>query len=89
MNNRRYAFIAITLLSCLLIAAGVLASSPAIDWAAITSGGGAAAGGEISLDAALGQPITGTSSGGSTSLQAGFFTETEVGSAVYLPLVSR
>ena len=89
MKNRRFTILTIALLSCLLIAAGALAGSPAIDWAALTSGVGAAAGGEISLDAALGQPITGASSDGSTSLQAGYWYAEEIGSAVYLPQVSR
>ena len=91
MKNRRTAILAITLLSCVLIAAGVLANgTPGIDWWVFGSGGGGASGGNVTLDATLGQPIIGTSSGGSTSLEAGFWPGAgEVTYDVYLPQVSR
>jgi hypothetical protein len=89
MKNQRLIVLAIALLSCLLIVAGVLAAPPAVDWSALTSGGGSASGGAVSLDAALGQPVIGSSSAGSISLQAGFWYSDETGSTVFLPLVSR
>ena len=91
MNNRRTVLIAISLLSCVLIAAGVLANNvPGIDWWVFGSGGGGASGGEVTLDATLGQPVTGTSSGGSTSIEVGFWPGAgEVTYDVYLPQVSR
>ena len=91
MNNRRTAIIAISLLSCVLIAAGVLANGTSgIDWWVIGSGGGEAGGGEVALEATLGQPVTGTSSSGSISLKAGFWPGAgEVNYDVYLPQVSR
>jgi hypothetical protein len=89
MKNRGLIIFTITLLSTLLIAAGVLAASPAVDWSALTSGGGSASGGQVSLEAALGQPVIGNSSAGSISLQAGFWYSDGTGSTVFLPLVSR
>ena len=91
MNFRRTAIIAIALLSCVLIAAGVLANGTSgIDWWVFGSGGGQASGGNVTLDATLGQPVTGTSSGGSISLEAGYWVGAgEVTYDVYLPLVSR
>ena len=91
MNNRRTVLIAIALLSCTLIAAGVLANgNPDIDWWVFGSGGGGASGGNVTLDATLGQPVTGTSSGEFTSLEAGFWPGAgEATYNVYLPQVSR
>ena len=91
MNNQRTAIIAIALLSCVLIAAGVMANgTPGIDWWVVGSGGGGASGGEVTLDATLGQPVTGTSSGGPISIEAGFWPGArEVTYDVYLPQVSR
>lgn len=91
MNKQRTAIITIALISCLLIAAGVLANgNPNIDWWVLGGGGGQASGNQIVLDATLGQPVTGTSSGGSNSLDAGFWHGAgEVTGYVYLPLVSR
>ena len=91
MNNQRTAIIAIALLSCVLIAAGVMANgTPDIDWWVFGSGGGGASGGNVTLDATLGQPVTGTSSGDSISLEAGYwYGAGEVTYDVYLPQVSR
>ena len=91
MKNRHFAVITISLLSCLLIAAGVLANgTPGIDWWVIGSGGGQASIGNVTLDATLGQPITGISSGDFISLEAGFWSSAgEVTYNVYLPQVSR
>ena len=91
MINRRLAILTFTLLSFLLIAAGVLASSTTtIDWWALSSGGGSTAGEKVTQDAMLGQPIVGTSSSGSITLEAGFWPGVgEVSYDIYLPQVSR
>ena len=81
----------IALLCCTLIAAGVLANgTPGLDWWVVGSGGGHASIGNVTLDATLGQPVTGISGGDSISLEAGFWPGAgEVTYAVYLPQVSR
>ena len=91
MSHQRTAIITIALLSCLLIAAGVLAdSATGMDWWVIGGGGGAASGGGVTLDATLGQTIVGASSGGSIALEAGFWTGAGGGlNQVFLPLLSR
>jgi hypothetical protein len=92
MTKRRIPILTITLLACLLIAAGALVNSTAIDQSVFVSSGGSRSSDQVTLDSFLGQPVTGISAGGSTTLQAGFFTTgttIEFGSAVYLPLVSR
>lgn len=91
MINRRLAILTFTLLSFLMISAGVLASSTAtIDRWALSSGGGSTAGETVTLDATQGQPIVGTSSGDSISLVAGFWSGAgEVTCDLYLPQVSR
>jgi len=75
----------------MFIAAGLLANgTPGIDWWVFGSGGGGASGGEVTLDATLGQPVTGTSSSWSTSLEEGFWPGAgEVTYDVYLPQVSK
>ena len=91
MSNRRIPIIAIVLLSCLLIAAGVFVDGiPKIDRWVIAGGGGGSTGGVVTLDASLGEPIVGISSGGSIVLEAGFWTGTGVGTnQTFLPLLSR
>ena len=91
MSKRKLFLISIALLCCTLIAAGVLTNGTSgIDWWVFGSGGGRASGGEVTLDATLGQPVTGTSSSGSTSLEAGFWPGAgEATYDVYLPQVSR
>ena len=83
--------ITIALLSCLLIAAGVLVGdTTGIDRWVIGGGGGEASGGGVSLDASLGEPIVGISSGGSIALEAGFWTGSGGGTnQAFLPLLSR
>ena len=77
MNIRRTAIIAIALLSCMFIAAGVLSNGNSdIEWWVFGGGGGQVSGGEVTLNASLGQPIIGISSGDSISLEAGFWPGT-------------
>jgi hypothetical protein len=92
MTNRRIPIIAIFLLSCLLIAAGVFVDGiPEIDRWVIAGGGGESYGEVVTLDATLGEPIVGASSGGSIALEAGFWVgATGTGTNhVFLPLLSR
>jgi len=91
MSIQRIAMITIALLSCLLIAAGVLADgTPGIDRWVIGGGGGTSSGAGVTLDASLGEPIVGISSGGSIVLEAGFWTGAGSGTnQTFLPLLSR
>jgi hypothetical protein len=95
MTKRRIPFLTITLLTCLLIAAGTLANSTTVDWSVLTSSGGSANGDQVALDGSLGQPVTGTSSSGSTLLEAGYWYRDKVDKVdyviytIHLPLVSR
>src|SRR5438477_7358738 len=45
----------------------------AIDWLTLDGGGGASSGGSFTLTGTIGQPDTGTLSGGNYSLQGGFW----------------
>ena len=92
MTKRRIPFLTITLLTCLLIAAGVMVNSTTIDWSVLTSSSGSASGDQVTLEGSLGQPVTGTSSSGSTLLEAGYWYREKVDYviyAIYLPQVSR
>jgi hypothetical protein len=91
MSNSNIVLIFIAFLCCMLIAAGALANgTPGIDWWVVGSGGGLTNAGNVTLNATLGQPIIGTSSGGSISLEAGFWPGAgELTCNLYLPQVSR
>jgi hypothetical protein len=63
---------------------------PGIIWWVLGAGGGPASGGQIMLNATLGQPVVGTSSGGATMLKAGYWSAAPVsGTGVYLPLLRK
>lgn len=76
----------------LLSAVGVIAAQttpgPAIDWFTVAAGGGRAAGGNITLDGVVGQPIAGPSSGGNVSLEAGYLYAHDL-TNLYLPMVRK
>ncbi len=81
------------IIAALLVAASVLASSagPAVDWWIVSGGGGSAPGGNVTLNATLGQPIVGASAGNDITLNAGYWYG---GAAtpqyrIYLPVVQR
>jgi hypothetical protein len=57
----------------------------AIEWFVIASGGGRSAGGAITLDSAVGQPLVGSSAGGPVSLEAGYWN-TQGTIQLYLPV---
>jgi hypothetical protein len=96
MINRRTPILTITLLACLLIAAGSLVNSTVIDWSVFTSSNGPVSSEQVTLDGTLGQPITGTSNSGSTLLMAGYWytdkvedIKVEYAYAIYLPQIER
>lgn len=67
-----------------LTGAALAASGPAIGWQVIAGGGAPASGGAITLNATLGQPLIGPSTGGTVSLGSGYwygrgFDETRCG----------
>jgi len=91
MMIRKPLLIGITLV-LLLAVVGIIAAQAtpgsAIDWFAITAGGGQAAGGNVTLDSAVGQAIAGPSIGGNVSLGAGYvYALTQV--KIYLPMVRK
>lgn len=91
MLKRKLIIIAIALIVLFAVAGvmGVQATAgTAIDWSAITSGGGTASGGNVTLDGVLGQPIVGSSSGGNVSVEGGYASaQTQV--KIYLPMVRK
>ncbi len=97
MNTRSptlYRLLALGLvIAALLVAASVLASSagPAVDWWVVSGGGGSASGGNITLDATLGQPIVGASAGNDITLNAGYWYggATTPQYCIYLPVVEH
>ncbi len=76
--------------STLLLVGSALADpgGPAVNWWVVAGGGGSASGGSVTLNATLGQPIVGDSSGGGTRLGAGYwYGGTTPSYRVYLPVV--
>jgi hypothetical protein len=63
---------------------------PGIVWWVLGAGGGPAGGGQVTLNATLGQPVVGQSSSGSTTFKAGYWAAGPVsGTTVYLPLLRK
>ncbi len=86
--------LALGLLAALLVVAAQalaspLANGPAIDWWVVAGGGGHAAGGNITIDDTLGQPIAGPSAGGTVSLGAGYWYGAGQTYTLNLPVVLR
>ncbi len=74
MNNPRIFLLVLGLLAALGIVGIVLAASgPANDWQVIASGGAPSAGGNITINDTLGQPIIGDSSNSNVTLGAGYW----------------
>lgn len=72
--KKRFFTVGLGLLAALLLVSMVLAASgPAVDWQVVAGGGAPAAGGNITLNDTLGQPIIGASSGGNVGLGAGYW----------------
>ena len=91
MMIRKPLLIGITLV-LLLAVVGIIAAQAtpgsAIDWFAITAGGGQAAGSNVTLDSAVGQPIVGSSAGGNVSLGAGYLYAQEP-VKLFLPMIRK
>jgi hypothetical protein len=79
------------LICCLLLTSIALASgSYSINWWVIAGGGGHAEAGNYSLDATIGQPVTGVMSGGPYTLASGFWGGAlAVEYKIYLPIVLK
>jgi hypothetical protein len=81
------------LLGLALIALGparAVGNSAQIEWAVIDSGGGSATGGNVTIDASVGQPVAGQASAGETEVCAGFWCAVqEAFSALFLPVMVR
>jgi hypothetical protein len=79
------------LLTTLLLTSLALASgSYSINWWVIGGGGGHAEAGNYSLDATIGQPVTGGMSGGPYTLASGFWGGAAVVEyEIYLPIVLK
>ena len=97
MNTRRILSF-VSLMALLLLVASVSAaardltglqnlSGLDLSWTVLGAGGGHAASTSYSMDATLGQPFVGPSSGALARLAAGFWQD--MGYRVYLPLVLR
>jgi hypothetical protein len=81
-------------LSLLLAGLAGSAEPDAIDWWVLAGGGGPRSGnGQMSLDATLGQPVTGPSAGGDTRLNDGYWQPMPEPAVpdyhIYLPVVLR
>jgi hypothetical protein len=91
--NLKYILILAILLLVLLTGAAASLDLPAVDWWVIAGGGGSTSnGGNVTLNATLGQPIASTClNSGDVRLQSGYWSTgwTTCGGAIYLPLVSR
>jgi hypothetical protein len=62
--------------------------APDVDWRLISSGGGSASASGLSLNASLGQPVTGASSASGQSLTSGFWQGISR-MMIWLPLLLR
>ena len=58
-------------------------------WWTVDGGGGTSTGGDLELRGTMGQPDTGTASGGSLSLLGGFWGAPGSGYRIYLPTVRK
>ena len=91
MNKRTRILITIVLAAVLLSAAGiaVAATNPAIVRWMTGGGGGPSAGGNVTLNGTLGQPVTGPSSGGNVTLGSGYWYGTPAERQFYFPMVVK
>ena len=96
MNTPRILSFVLLMALLLVITASVSASAlrdlrglnADLAWTVVGAGGGHAASASYSLDATLGQPFVGPSSGPAVTLAAGFWQDL-AGYRVYLPLVIK
>ena len=80
---------AVLAVALVFAATAFASSSPVIDWWVFgASGSGLSSGGNVTLVATLGQPVTGASTGGNAWLGAGFwYADQPV--QLFLPLLKR
>lgn len=86
--NSRIRQIPAALLMLLTSLGGQTADAFRLDWISIDAGGGTARGGTFELNATLGQPDAGEASGGSFTLQAGFWPGPTAVPVVAKPVLS-
>ncbi len=92
-GRSKLSLLALVLIGGLLLAAAGLAQAgvqaTVVDWWVLAGGGGHSAGGNVALDATLGQPIAGESAGGNVALGAGYWYGAQAHYILYLPNVLR
>ncbi len=72
--KKQFFLASLGLLASLVMAGIALAASgPAVDWQVVAGGGAPVAGGAVTLNDTLGQPVIGASSGGNLALGAGYW----------------
>ena len=90
--NKRHAviFLAGLLAVLVLVTVAFAQGNPAIErWVVGSTGGESTGAGDVALNSTLGEPIIGPSSGGSVSLDAGYWYGGAVEYEIYLPIVLR
>jgi hypothetical protein len=91
MKIRWFFPIAVVLLAALLVAgvAWAQVTQADIGWWVIASGGAASTGDNITLNATIGQPVVGISSGADITLSAGFWGGVAPVIKLYLPCITK
>ena len=82
----------LAVLALLLVLGGLALAGgggPSLDWYVIGSGGGPVASGQTHLDATVGQPVAGTTSGDGYTLCSGYWCGAVGTYYIYLPLVIK
>jgi hypothetical protein len=87
-HKKKTIIVFVTLLAILTMAPITHAQPFAIDWWTVGGGGGNSAGGGYALSGTVGQPDAGTMSGGSYSLEGGFWASLAP-YFLYLPLLMK
>ncbi|MCP4541679.1 MAG: DUF11 domain-containing protein [Chloroflexi bacterium] len=70
---RLFIILLVMALIILALSTGMALAQSIVDWWVIAGGGGPSSGGNVTLNATLGQPIVGPSSNGSVALSAGYW----------------
>jgi asparagine N-glycosylation enzyme membrane subunit Stt3 len=81
--------IVLVLLALLVVVGVVLAFDGSIDSSVISSGGGRTQNGPFSIQASIGQPVAGITSGIQYEIQAGFWNGSIPGYSIFLPNVLK
>jgi hypothetical protein len=83
------ALLATLLLASAALAVAATASGYSLNWFTVDGGGGASSGGRYAVSATIGQPDAGTLTGGSYTLNGGFWGGAAASYGIYLPLAVR